>query len=74
MAPDVEEEAFVGDGPADATDTVLVLLDHDHAMAGRDETVGGGQPGGAGSDNQSIDRLQRALRAGFSARKRTVEG
>jgi hypothetical protein len=71
VASDVEEEAFVGDGPADSADIMLVLFDDEHAMAGLGEIVGGRQPGGTSSDNQSVDRLQVA---GFSARKRTVEG
>jgi len=74
VASDVEEEAFVGDGPADSADIMLVLFDDEHVMAGLGEIVGGRQPGGTGSDNQSVDRLQVALRAGFLARKRTVEG
>lgn len=57
MASDVEEETFVGDGPADSADIMLVLFDDEHVMAGLGEIVGGRQPGGTGSDNQSVDRL-----------------
>jgi hypothetical protein len=48
MASDVE--AFVGDGPADSADIMLVLFDDEHVMAGLGEIVGGRQPGGTGSD------------------------
>lgn len=63
MPRDIEQKALVGDGPADSADIVLVLFDHDHAMAGLGETVGGSQPGGTGSDNQGVDRLHCALHA-----------
>src|ERR1700732_3023475 len=56
VASDVEEEAFVGDGPADSADIMLVLFDDEHVMAGLGEIGGGRQPGGTGSDNQSVDR------------------
>jgi hypothetical protein len=72
-APDIEQKVLVGDCPADSADVVLVLFDHDHAMAGLGETVSGGQPGGAGSDNQGVGRLHCALHADFATWRRTVE-
>jgi hypothetical protein len=39
VASDVEEETFVGDGPADSADIMLVLFDDEHVMAGLGEIV-----------------------------------
>ncbi len=57
VAADVESEAVVLDGAADAADIDGILLDHRHALAGLCQEIGSGQAGRACADDGNIDAV-----------------
>jgi hypothetical protein len=72
VAADVEQEALVALGPADAADVALVHLDDGRRYCFLGEKVRGGQAGGTGADHEDITvhgmpaPLMRAPSAGES--------
>ena len=54
MAADVEHEALVFDGAADAADIDRVLLDHDDRGVFLGQAIGGGEPGGPRADDEDV--------------------
>jgi hypothetical protein len=60
VAADVELEALVVHGPADAADIGRVHLQHGHATPGLGQGVGGRQAGRAGADHQGFHVLGHA--------------
>ena len=59
MTGSVEPEALMLDRPADPADIDRILLDHGDGIARLAEQIGGGEPGGAGSDDRDVDRRVR---------------
>ena len=59
MTADVEQEALVIDGAADAADLARILFQHLHPQPSPRQGQGAGQACRAGSDNDSIDRCIR---------------
>ena len=54
MAADVEQEALVVDGAADAADIDRVLLDHDDRRHFLGQAIGGGETGGPRADDEDF--------------------
>ena len=54
MSADVEHEAVVFDGAADAADINRILLDHDDGRGLLRQAVGGGQSGRAGANDEDV--------------------
>src|SRR3546814_17344486 len=51
-AADIEAESVMLDGAADAADIIRVLFDHRDAIPLPGQQIGGGQPGGSGTDDR----------------------
>src|SRR3546814_17730475 len=52
VAADIEAESVMLDGAADAADIIRVLFDHRDAIPRPGQQIGGGQPGGYGTDDR----------------------
>ena len=69
MAADVEQEALVFDGAADAADIDRVPLDDDDGRVLLGQAIGGGEAGGPGTDHEhfGIDAHLLSDRCGGAA-------
>src|SRR3546814_7209037 len=54
VAADIEAESVMLDGAADAADIIRVLFDHRDAIPLPGQQIGGGQPGGSGTDDRDV--------------------
>jgi hypothetical protein len=68
VAADIESEALMLHGAADAADIDGILLDHRHRLARLGQQVGGGQARGPGTDDGNVDLIRMRTHARLPGR------